>query len=126
MMNAEEKKEAVKRLYSEVLLKGNREAAEELLLKDYRQHNPQAEDGRDGLLRHVADLNVDYPNRKISFLHLFVDGDYVITHIHFSLSPGEVEAVGMDIFRFEGNKIAEHWDVIQEIPAQSANENGMF
>ncbi len=36
------------------------------------------------------------------------------------------EAVGMDIFRFEGNKIAEHWDVIQEIPAQSANENGMF
>ena len=125
-MNAEEKKEAVKRLYSEVLLKGNREVAEELLLKDYRQHNPQAEDGRDGLLRHVADLNVDYPNRKISFLHLFADGDYVITHIHFSLSPGEVEAVGMDIFRFEGNKIAEHWDVIQEIPAQSANKNGMF
>ena len=109
-MNAEEKKEAVKRLYSEVLLKGNREVAEELLLKDYRQHNPQAEDGRDGLLRHVADLYVDY----------------VITHIHFSLSPGKVEAVGMDIFRFEGDKIAEHWDVIQEIPAQSANENGMF
>jgi len=87
-MNAEEKREAVKRLYSEVLLKGNREVAEELLLKDYRQHNPQAEDGRDGLLRHVADLNVDYPKRKISFLHLFVDGDYVITHIHFPFLRG--------------------------------------
>ena len=125
-MNIEEKKKAIKRLQSEVLLKGNRDVAEELLLKDYKQHNPQAEDGRDGLLRHVADLDAEYPNRKISFLHLFVDGDYVITHIHFSLSPGKMEAVGMDIFRFEGNKIAEHWDVIQQIPAYSANTNGMF
>ena len=125
-MNDEEKKAAVKRLYSEVLLKGDRTAAEELLAEDYRQHNPQAEDGREGLLRHVADLDFQYPNRKINFLHLFVDGMYVITHIHFELSPGKVEAAGMDIFRFEGDKIVEHWDAIQNIPEQSANHNGMF
>lgn len=125
-MNGEEKKAAVKRLYSEVLLKGDKKAAEELMLETYKQHNPQAEDGRDGLLSHVADLNAQYPDRRIKFIHLFVDGDYVITHIHFMLVPGSYEAMGMDIFRFEGNKIAEHWDVIQPMPEQSANDNGMY
>lgn len=125
-MNDQNKKEMVQRLYSEVMLKGNREVAEELLLEDYKQHNPQAANGREGLLSHVADLQAQYPNRKIEFIHLFVDGDYVITHIHFSLIPGVREVVGMDIFRFEGDRIAEHWDVIQEIPEQSANDNGMI
>ena len=125
-MNAEEKKNAVRQLYSEVLRKGSRDTAEKLLRKDYKQHNPQAEDGREGLLRHVADLDAMYPDRKITFLHMFADGEYVITHIRFLLAPGRTEAVGMDIFRFEGDKIAEHWDVIQEIPTQSANTNGMY
>ncbi|MCD8175704.1 MAG: nuclear transport factor 2 family protein [Phascolarctobacterium sp.] len=74
----------------------------------------------------MADLDAQYPNRKIEFVHLFADGDYVITHIHFMLVPDGYEAMGMDIFRFEGDKIAEHWDVIQPVPTQSANDNGMY
>lgn len=125
-MNNKEKKEAVRRFYSEVMIKGDRTVAEELLLENYKQHNPQAADGREGLLSHVADLQTEYPNRKIEFIHLFEDGNYVITHIHFSLIPGVQEVMGMDIFRFEDGKIAEHWDVIQAIPEQSANSNGMY
>jgi predicted SnoaL-like aldol condensation-catalyzing enzyme len=30
------------------------------------------------------------------------------------------------IFRLEDDKIVEHWDVIQEVPEKSANNNGMF
>jgi len=30
------------------------------------------------------------------------------------------------IFRLEDGKIAEHWDVIQEVPEFSANSNSMF
>jgi predicted SnoaL-like aldol condensation-catalyzing enzyme len=31
-----------------------------------------------------------------------------------------------DMFRLEDGRIVEHWDVIQEVPAESANDNGMW
>ncbi|MEG0775427.1 MAG: hypothetical protein RR409_19070 [Clostridium sp.] len=36
------------------------------------------------------------------------------------------EVAVVHIYRFEGEKIAEMWDISQEIPENSPNENGMF
>ncbi|MET3898463.1 putative SnoaL-like aldol condensation-catalyzing enzyme [Devosia sp. UYZn731] len=38
-------------------------------------------------------------------------------------SPGTVI---VDIFRVENGKIAEHWDVIQQIPADATNPRTMY
>ena len=31
-----------------------------------------------------------------------------------------------DLFRVEDGMIVEHWNTVQEIPAQMAHDNGMF
>jgi predicted SnoaL-like aldol condensation-catalyzing enzyme len=57
---------------------------------------------------------------------VFADGDYVILHVHAVRVPGTRGNAIVDIFKLENGKIVEHWDVIQEIPGEAANPNGMF
>ena len=40
--------------------------------------------------------------------------------------PDDLGLAVVDIFRVEDGRIIEHWDVIQPVPAESANTNGMF
>lgn len=54
------------------------------------------------------------------------EGDLVALHTHQTW-PGNEEYVTMDFFRFDENgKIVEHWDAMQQIPAESANRNTMY
>ena len=93
----------------------------------YRQHNPLIEDGMEGVKKFVAWIMANHPNARGEIKRIFADGDHVILHSHWhglSDNPGG-EAV-VDIFRLEGGKVVEHWDVIQPIPETSANANTMF
>ena len=57
----------------------------------------------------------------------FVDGDYVILHVHIYLKkPEERELAVMDIFRCENGQLIEHWDVEQPIPDKMGHPNGMI
>ena len=57
---------------------------------------------------------------------IIAEGDLVVTHTHLVREPGDRGMAVMDIFRFENGKVVEHWDVVQEIPEKSANNNTMF
>jgi predicted SnoaL-like aldol condensation-catalyzing enzyme len=68
-----------------------------------------------------------YLDARCEIKRVFADGDYVILHSHWhGLSDNPRGEAVVDIFRLEGGKVLEHWDVIQPIPETSANANTMF
>ena len=92
----------------------------------YRQHNPGAADGPDAFIGFVKWFAQTFPDFRFEPKRIFADGDYVIMHSHLIRKPGDRGQAVVDIFRLENGKIVEHWDVVQEVPETSANNNTMF
>ncbi len=92
----------------------------------YTQHNPRAADGVEGFKAFINFLKAKLPQYHSDIKKVFADGDYVILHVHNVPAPGQRGAAIVDIFRLENGKVVEHWDVRQEIPEKSANNNTMF
>ena len=58
-------------------------------------------------------------------VHMVVaEGDFVFTASEGTL--GGTPTAFYDLFRVADGKIVEHWDVIAEIPADMAHDNGKF
>ncbi len=133
-MDAEANKTVVLGFYRTAFEEKDPEKALSVFVGDYyRQHNPHVPDGKDGFVKYAKTRVAKNPGRKLLFKHAFVDGDYVILHIHHVFTPSDEAFVdaphgmaGVDIFRLENGKIVEHWDVLQPVPAEASHNNTMF
>ena len=92
----------------------------------YVQHNPGAANGSEGFKRLVGFLKEKFPNSRNEIKRVIAEGDLVVLHVHSRRSPEDRGRAIVDIFKVENGKIVEHWDVIQDIPEKSANDNTMF
>jgi predicted SnoaL-like aldol condensation-catalyzing enzyme len=101
-------------------------AASQYLGSSYRQHNPTAADGAEGLRAFIDFLKTRFPNQRGEIKRVIAEGDLVMLHVHSTRGDATPGRAIVDIFRVENGKVVEHWDVIQDIPAQPANANGMF
>ena len=122
----EANRQAVIAFYDKAL---NQKEADEALAyvgNRYIQHNPNAQDGPEGFKKFIAFLREKFPNSHSEIKRSFVDGDYVILHVHAVREPGTRGNAIIDIFKLENGKIVEHWDVVQPIPENPANNNTMF
>ncbi|MGQ3888822.1 nuclear transport factor 2 family protein [Legionella sp. CNM-1927-20] len=119
-------KEVVTQFYQKALNEKDFPAAEVYMGPWYIQHNPLAKDGIEGFKQYIDYLKQTYPQSHSEIKRILAEGDYVILHVHSIKEPGTKGQAIVDIFRLENNKIVEHWDVIQTIPEESANSNGMF
>ena len=112
--------------FAEAVLKG----ADYSVLTDYistetyHQHNPEAADGLAGFGAAAATWAEQGKHLVYKTIHKVVaEGDFVLVQ-----SEGEfgVPVAYWDLFRVEGGKIVEHWDVITPIPAKLPHQNGLF
>jgi predicted SnoaL-like aldol condensation-catalyzing enzyme len=102
------------------------EAVAKYLGPHYRQHNPGAADSPEAFIGYVKWFVQTYPDFRMESKRIIAEGDYVVLHSHVIREPDDRGMAVVDIFRFENGKIVEHWDVVQEIPEKSANNNTMF
>jgi predicted SnoaL-like aldol condensation-catalyzing enzyme len=92
----------------------------------YVQHNPGAANGPEGFKRLVGFLKEKFPNSRNEIKRVIAEGDLVVLHVHSKRSPDDRGRAIVDIFKVENGKIVEHWDVVQDVPEKSANDNTMF
>ena len=74
----------------------------------YIQHNPQTQEGGEGLAALFKRLSKTSP--RVNIVRVFSDGDYVFAHTEYEFSTSRI---GFEVFRFEGDYAVEHWDNIQ-------------
>jgi predicted SnoaL-like aldol condensation-catalyzing enzyme len=118
MADTERNKQTVARLF-DAFRAGDVDAFDELIVEDYVQHNPQAGNGLAAVKEFFRPVGpVDVEVHKV-----IAEGDLVAAHANYK----NWNMAAVDIWRFnDEGKIIEHWDVLQEIPAETASGNDMF
>jgi len=75
----------------------------------YIQHNPQTQEGSEGLAALFKRLSKTSP--RVNIVRAFADGDYVFAHTEYDFAT---RRIGFEVFRFEDDLAVEHWDNIQQ------------
>ena len=103
-----------------------REALERYVGADYLEHSPHVAAGKEGFVAYFERMAREHPGKSVVFKRVIAEGDLVALHCRQTWRGGQ-EYASMDIFRLaRDGKIVEHWDVLQVVPRNSANANGMF
>ena len=93
----------------------------------YIQHNPGVPSGpADGFVTALTAYFGQFPEWRTEIKRVIAEGDLVAVHHHVRRRPNDPGLAVVDIFRVEDDLLVEHWDVIQEVPAEARNDNTMF
>lgn len=79
--------------------------------EDYIQHNPEAPDGREGLIGFAAYLGASGAENKATIVRALSQDDLVALHVIYEF--GDAKIAAFDLFRFEDGIAVEHWDGLQ-------------
>ena len=92
----------------------------------FRHHNPYFRGDAQSLASAMAENAAQNPQKELRVERVIEEGDLVAVHGRVRHNPDAPEIALVHIFRFEGDRIAELWDIGQAPPETSPNENGMF
>ncbi|WP_426959224.1 nuclear transport factor 2 family protein [Muricoccus radiodurans] len=112
--------------YEAVFVRHDLTVAERVLSEGYIQHNPRVPDGRAAFVAAFTRIFAANPEARSRIVRSAAEGDLVYLHVHARSNAADRGRAIADIFRVAGDRIVEHWDVIQEVPESAANGNTMF
>jgi len=100
--------------------------AAKVVADSYKQHNPTVPDGKAPFVNYFTEFYKTHPDARSEVVRSAAEGDLVYMHLHSKPDSTSRGTAIFNVFRVEHGLITEHWDVIQPVPAESANSNGMF
>lgn len=112
--------------YDQFFNKHQVEQAGRVVAEDYIQHNPDVPDGKAPFVGYFAGFFKENPESRARIVRSATADDLVYLHVHSTTGPKDRGQAVIDIFRVKDGLIVEHWDILQDVPAEAANDNTMF
>jgi predicted SnoaL-like aldol condensation-catalyzing enzyme len=119
--------------YFELVSAGNFKEGLHFFSADCKTHNPfvsgSIENLVDAMIAASKDLGEQNKEPKFAVKHILADGNLVAVHTEFLNSKSEPSEGGLrqvHLFRFEGDKIVEYWDITQQVLSDMPNARGAF
>lgn len=103
-----------------------REAFSKYIAPDFKHHNINFKGDAETLMKAMEENAEQFPDKIFDMKHAFEDKNFVAVHSHVRLKPSDPGTAVVHIFRFDGFRIVELWDLGQAVPEDTVNENGMF
>ena len=125
-MATQSRKEAAIEFLTLVASGDVREAYQQYVGKGFRHHNPYFRGDAASLMEAMEQNAAKNPNKEFEVQRALQDGDHVAVLSRVRQTPGDRGGAVVHIFRFEGDRIAQFWDIGQAVPQSNVNENGMF
>ena len=125
-MATQSRKEAAIEFLTLVASGDVREAYQQYVGKGFRHHNPYFRGDAASLMEAMEQNAAKNPNKEFEVQRALQDGDHVAVLSRVRQMPGDRGGAVVHIFRFEGDRIVEFWDIGQAVPESNVNENGMF
>jgi predicted SnoaL-like aldol condensation-catalyzing enzyme len=112
----------------------HKEAFEKYVALDLIEHNPDFGDGRYSAAKFIAERHAGHNTEeylpieqwRVEFDQVLLHGDLLIMRRHAFQRRDDAGRVFCDFWRWEGQLIVEHWDIIQDVPQGKVNPRTMW
>jgi predicted SnoaL-like aldol condensation-catalyzing enzyme len=102
------------------------QAFERFASPQFRHHNPHFPGDAASIQAGMLENAARFPDMVFEVQRAIADGPLVAVHSRARMTPDGADIAIAHILRFEGERIAEMWDIGQVQPDPMPNQYGMF